>query len=253
MNLENKTILISGGGSGIGLAIAKRLNIPGNKVIICGRNEEKLRIVAEQNGFFAIPCDITNDEAQELLFDTIRQQFGHLDVLINNAGVMHVYNFSNESKTLLLIEHEITLNCTAQLKMTFRALPLLKMSKEPAVVFVSSGTAYIPSPLSIVYTGTKSLLHHFSENLRVQLKPTGIKVFELLPPPTETDMAGKVKSKVDMSRFSFIKAEEVANALYYGMRENKYEILVGLSKVMKIVSRLAPQFLFKQMSKIVPE
>ncbi|MEM1074981.1 MAG: SDR family NAD(P)-dependent oxidoreductase [Pseudomonadota bacterium] len=253
MELRNKKILITGGGSGIGLAIAKELKALENEVVICGRDQDRLESAARNHGLNAISCDISDDEDQIRLMEYMKDAHNGLDILVNNAGVMHVYNFANDPATLDYLDQEISINCSAQLKLTYRALPLLKRSDDPALVFVSSGTAYMPAPLSLVYTGTKSLIHHFCENLRVQIKPHGIKIFEILPPPTDTGLAETVQSKVDMSQFSFMKAEDVAKALADGMQADKYEIPVGLSKIIKVASRLAPKFVFKQLSKTYPE
>ncbi|MEM6889188.1 MAG: SDR family NAD(P)-dependent oxidoreductase [Pseudomonadota bacterium] len=253
MELRNKKVLVTGGSSGIGLAIAKELKALGNEVVICGRNQDRLDSAAKTHGLDTITADISDNDDQVGLMEYMKATHKGLDILVNNAGVMHVYNFANDPKTLDYLDQEISLNCSAQLKLSYRALPLLKQSDDPALVFVSSGTAYMPAPLSLVYTGTKSLIHHFCQSLRVQIKPHGIKVFELLPPPTETGLADTVKSKVDMSQFSFMKADDVAKALVDGMKADRYEIPVGLSRIIKLASRFAPRLVFKQLSKTYPE
>lgn len=253
MNIRGKTVLVTGGGSGIGLAIAKAFVGLGNDVIVCGRDSEKLDRAAAEYGVGSFVCDITDGVQQDRLIEHITTKYGRLDVLVNNAGVLHAYNFAKDTDTLSLVDHEITLNTSAELKLTYRALPLLRRSEQAAIVYVTSGTVYTPSPFSLVYTGTKSLVHHFADSLRVQLKPEGILVFEIQPPPTDTGMADNVKAKFDMSKFKLEHPDTIARALVRGMQSDKYTIAVGLSKVMRAMSRLAPGLLFRQMSTIVPE
>jgi uncharacterized oxidoreductase len=158
---------------------------------------------------------------------------------------MHSYDFLSDPDTADKLQAEIEINAIAPLKLTYSALPLLKLSREPAIVFVSSGLAYIPFYATPAYSGSKALIHHSAQALRQQFKRYGIRVFELLPPITDTPMAAGMNVK----GFKKSPPEEVVAELIHGMQNEKFEIAAGASKQLRLMSRLAPGFLFKQMTK----
>ncbi|NCP65033.1 MAG: SDR family NAD(P)-dependent oxidoreductase [Paraglaciecola sp.] len=244
MNLSGNVILVTGGGSGIGAAIATRFKAMGNPVIICGRNKIKLQAAAENMGVNHIVCDVSDEQQVKAMLEQINQIYGHLDILVNCAGVMHTYDFFSDPDTASRIQTEIEINAIAPLKLTYAALPLLQQSSHPAIVFVSSGLAYIPFFATPAYSGSKALIHHSAQALRQQFKKHGIRVFELLPPITDTPMA----EGVDVKGFKKSSPEEVVDALIDGMLKEKFEIAAGASRQLRFMSRLAPGFLFKQMT-----
>lgn len=245
MELINKIVLVTGGGSGIGSEIAQQFKAMGNTVIICGRNQEKLNQAASGMGVQAIQCDISKSEQCAAMLQQINCDHHRLDILVNCAGVMFTYDFYNDPETASKIESEIEINTIAPLRLTHTALPLLKKSAQPSIVFVSSGLAYVSFFATPAYSGTKALIHHSAQALRAQLKPHGIKVFELLPPITDTPMA----EGANTGGFKKSSTADVVNELIAGMKTDKFEIAAGASKQLRFMSRLAPSFLFKQMVK----
>lgn len=245
MDLTSKIILVTGGGSGIGLELTRQLVTLGNTVIICGRDAGKLAEAAREAGAEAIAGDVTRAEDQERILTVIEAQHGRLDLLINNAGIFLAYDFKNDPDTLQKIEREVAINATAPLTLTRRALPLLVKSGQPGVLFIGSGIAFVASPGTPVYSGTKALIHHCAQTLRHQLKPHGITVFEALPPVVDTDMASVLKS----DNFKKMKPVDLVRDILGGLRRNQTEMLLGQSRQIKLLSRIAPAFLFRQFAK----
>jgi len=245
MDMTSRIILVTGGGSGIGLELTRQLVALDNTVFICGRDATRLEEAAAATGAVPITGDVTNTNDQERILSTIREQHGRLDILINNAGIFLAYDFRSDPDALQKIESEIAINATAPLTLTWRALPLLEASAQPAVLFIGSGIAFVASPGTPIYSGTKALIHHCAQTLRHQLQPHGITVFEALPPVVDTDMAKVLKSK----NFRKMKPADLVRDILEGMRRNQTEMLLGQSRQIKLMSRIAPAFLFRQFAK----
>lgn len=235
MELENKIIFITGGSSGIGLAIAKVMAELGNTVVVCGRNEA--RLAAAQTAvpdLHTIPCDITKDTDQIVALAEIEERYGRLDVLINNAGMQHNYLLPQETDIADRVAQEVMLNLTALITLTHRALPLLQESSTAVIVNVGSGTGLMPKLDGLVYSATKAAVHNFTIGLRWQLAAQNIQVFELFPPVVDTDMtAGRDEDKVSPG--------VVAQTLLAGMKQNRTEIYVGKMKALPWLVRFVPQ------------
>ncbi|MEZ5800086.1 MAG: SDR family NAD(P)-dependent oxidoreductase [Nitratireductor sp.] len=245
MDLTSKIILVTGGGSGIGLELTRQLAALGNTVVICGRDAAKLVEAERQTGAQAIVGDVTRAQDQERILSDIEAQHGRLDLLINNAGVFLAYDFRTDPETLHKIESEIAINAVAPLTLTRRALPLLEKSLQPGVLFIGSGIAFVAAPGTPVYSGTKALIHHVAQTLRHQLQPHGITVFEALPPVVDTDMAKVLKS----GNFKKMKPNDLVRGLLKVCAETRPEMLLGQSRQIKWMSRIAPAFLFRQFAK----
>jgi uncharacterized oxidoreductase len=190
MKLSKQVVLITGGGSGIGLALAKKFLDNDNTVIITGRNLGKLEKVKERNPKIHISqSDVTAAADVQKLVSHVEQKFGGLDVLINNAGIMNLVDAGNESNDLQKQMQEIEINYNSPIRILHYFLPLLKKSKNAVLVNVSSGLAYVPFAQAPTYSGTKSALHFWTLAISPQLKPHNIKVVELLPPVVDTPLA----------------------------------------------------------------
>jgi uncharacterized oxidoreductase len=195
---SKQTVLITGGGSGIGLALAKKFLSQGNIVIISGRNLAKLeKVKADLPDIHIFQSDVTQEEDVKKLAGTIQNKFGGIDVLVNNAGIMQLFDTGNESNSLQKQFEEIEINYHSPIRMLHHFLPQLKKSENAVLVNVSSGLAYVPFAQSPVYSGTKSAVHFWTQSIRPQLKPHGIKVIELLPPVVDTKLAKDADLKDD--------------------------------------------------------
>lgn len=248
MKQSNQKILITGGGSGIGLALAKIFLAHNNIVIITGRNLTKLeKIKAELPDIHFFQSDVTREEDVIQLAETVQDQFGGIDVLINNAGIMLLFDTGNESNSLLNQFEEIEINYHSPIRMLHYFLPQLKKSKNAVLVNVSSGLAYVPFAQSPVYSGTKAAVHFWTKSIRPQLKSHGIKVIELLPPVVATKLAEDADLKDD--NLKPMSPEKLAEIFWKNYTSGKEEITPGISSVLKFMSRLAPKFIFKQLNK----
>ena len=248
MELKKKTILITGGTSGIGLALATELLALGNTVIITGRDLAKLTQTKN-----ALPklhifqSDVTDIDSIKILFDTLIKQFPNLDILINNAGIMRKLPI-NEPRALDDVTREIDTNLSGPVRMIQQFLPHLKTRKDAAIINVSSGLAFIPYPVSPVYSATKAALHSFTQSLRIQLEGTNVTVIELAPPPVETPLLRNEFAE-EMKGQKAMDAKILAQKAIAGIQAGRLEIRPGISNVLKIMSRVAPQFMLKQLAK----
>jgi uncharacterized oxidoreductase len=249
MKQSNQTILITGGGSGIGLALAKKFMENDNTVIITGRNLSKLEAVQKEFPKIQIfQSDVTDDVDVRKLADDIQQKFNVVDVLINNAGIMNLVDTGNVSNDLQKQMQEIEINYNSPIRVLHYFLPLLKKSKNAVLVNVSSGLAYVSFAQAPVYSGTKSALHFWTLGIRPQLKTHGIKVIELLPPVVDTPLAHGADIAED-DNLKPMPPEKLADIFWKDFINGKEEITPGISKQLKLMSRLAPKFIFKQLNK----
>jgi uncharacterized oxidoreductase len=239
MRLEDLVIFITGGASGIGLALARVLLEQHNTVVVSGRNATKLAEAKRSTpGLHTVESDATDPAQSKAALDSIVKQFGRLNVLVNNAGIMLSWDIlrENDVEHLEAIDREVAVNYLAPVKLTTLALPILVRQDRAAVVNVASGLAYAPIARFPVYCGTKAALHSFSKSLRHQLENTQVRVFDVLPPRTATDLNPEM-------RRSRTSAETVAKKVLRGMERDRYEIAIGESKALKIMERIAPAFI----------
>lgn len=234
MKIHDNTVLVTGGASGIGLALAKALAIRGNVVVVCGRNALKLEAVHQENPTInTFHCDIANDQAQQRLLEHIAQKYPKLNVLINNAGIQHTIDFADTKNHTGLIEEEVNINFLAQVKLTDRFLPILIHHPSAAIVNITSALALVPKQSAPVYCATKAAMHNFTKALRYQLENTSVKVFEIMPALVDTEMTkGRGKNK--------ITPEALAIEALQGMESNKYEIRIEKTKILFLLNRLLP-------------
>ena len=251
MKLLGNTILITGGASGIGWELTQRLEKLGNTVLITGRDQAKLEKAKKAlPKIHTFQSDVSDTKAIAQLHENVVKQFPELNFLVNNAGIMRSINLHDKAGDLLDITREIEINLCGPIRMVKQFLPHLKQKPEAAIVNVSSGLAFVPLPMSPVYCATKAALHSFTQSLRVQLKRTRVKVFELAPPATQTELLGDFNSD-DMKGVSIMKVEDMVSAAIRGIESDQFEIRPGQANQLKMMSRLAPEFILKQMSKPV--
>jgi uncharacterized oxidoreductase len=191
MKLNGNTILITGGGSGIGLALAKRFAKAGSQVVICGRREEQLELAKKETpALHAVVGDISTESGRETLFKQVSQEFPELNVLINNAGIQNRPPPLIEQQDWRKHSLEIATNLEAPIHLSMLFLPHLLKKKDPSLINVTSGLAFAPISLMPTYCMTKAALHSFTLSLRHQLKATPVQVIELIPPAVNTDLGG---------------------------------------------------------------
>ena len=237
----------SGGGT-CGFELAKQLQARGNTLIITGRNPERIEATRRAlPGVQVFQSDASDVQAIAALHDQIVGQFPALDVLINNAGIMRNLSFT-PCQALLDVTREIDINLSGPIRMTERFLPHLAKRPGALLINVTSGLAFIPFTPAPIYSATKVALHAFTQVLRAQLEGTGITVVELAPPGVETplfrgEFEAETKGQKGME-VAVLAARAIA-----GIEAGKLEIRPGLSNVLKIMSRIAPNFMFQQLTK----
>jgi uncharacterized oxidoreductase len=250
MKLEKKTVLITGGTSGIGLELAKQLLQRGNTVIVTGRDQEKLDATKRAlPGIHTLQSDVSDSRAIAALSASVLAQFPALDVLINNAGVMRNLDL-NQVRDLNDVTREIEINLNGPVRMVQQFLPHLKTRKGALIINVSSGLAFIPFPASPVYCATKAAIHSFTQSLRVQMEGKGVTVVELAPPAVETPLL-RGEFAEEMKGQKGMDVTALAKSAIAGIEAGKLEIRPGLANVLKAMSRIAPQFMLKQVVKMM--
>ena len=187
MKLNNNTILITGGTSGIGLALGKKLKEMNNKVILLGRNTEILNELKKE-GYYTICCDLRNQQEIDAAILTVQNKFPELNVLFNNAGMQFNYLFTDTVIPLEKMNQEVEINLTGQIILTHLLVPVLAANKNPYIINTTSGLGAFPKKDGLVYSATKAAMRSFTTGLRYNLQDFGIKVLEFIPPVTKTAM-----------------------------------------------------------------
>ena len=234
MKLEGRTILITGGTAGIGFAMAGQLARRGNRVAVCGRTPECVEAAAGAiPGIRGLVCDVAVEEHRRKLHDRLTDAGWRIDVLINNAGIGEACDFAHTPDAGERAQREIEIDLIAPLRMTHLFLPALMEAGEAAVINVTSGYALRPAPVAPGYTAAKSGLHFFTCSLRAQLAGTGVEVFEVLPPMTDTRMTrGAAVHKMS--------AAAVARKALRGVERGRREICIGEVRWLKAAARWGP-------------
>jgi uncharacterized oxidoreductase len=242
------TILITGGATGIGLALAEVLLKERNEVVICGRREHKLLEAKEKLPKIHIrKCNIADTEERKALFDWTTASFSNLNILVNNAGIQREIDFRKGTADLLNGENEIETNLQAPIHLSALFIPHLMKQEEAAIVNISSGLAFIPLAIMPLYCATKAALHSFSLSLRHQMKDTNIRVFEIAPPTVDTELDKGARDKRGQENRG-IKPEEVAEATIHALGKDGFETAIGQAQFLRMGARTEPERIFQMIN-----
>jgi len=224
MKITEKTVLITGGGSGIGLEIAKLLNSKGSRVLIVGRNGDKLqKSAAGLANVSTFQADITVAEDVDRLVKKINEDYEDISFVINNAAAANVYKHSSASFSFDKASEEMSTNYLAVIRLNEALLPLLKRQPEAGIVNVTSVVAFAPVTVIPTYSDTKAALHSYTLALRHTLQiDTAVKVFELMPPLVNTEFSKDIGGEANG-----IPSSTVAQSLIDGIENDVYQIHVG--------------------------
>ena len=190
MKLTDNTILITGGGSGIGRGLAEAFHALGNKVIIAGRRQQALKETTGANpGMASVTLDINDPAAIQAFAAEVIGLHPTLNVLINNAGIARQEDLKAHADPAKA-EAMITTNILGPIRLTAALLPHLQKQPHSTIINVSSGLAFVPLPLAPTYSATKAALHSYTESLRFQFRGTPVEVLEIIPPYVQTELGG---------------------------------------------------------------
>lgn len=205
MDMRSNTILITGGGSGIGRGLAEAFHARGNQVVIAGRRLEVLEDTVRANpGMASYVVDLQDPAAIRGFAAKVAADFPRLNVLVNNSGIMRAEDLRAQAEDLSDMEAIIATNLLGPLRLTAALLPLLQRQARSVIMNVSSGLAFLPLATTPTYCATKAALHSYTESLRYQLRGTSTEVIELVPPYVATDLMNGASDPRAMPLAEFI-------------------------------------------------
>ncbi|OMF37729.1 hypothetical protein BK133_04105 [Paenibacillus sp. FSL H8-0548] len=241
MRLKGHTVMITGGASGIGFAIAKKLAQMNNKVIIVGRDQGKLEAArAEVPELVTLSYDISLEAERVALASLLAERYPDLTMLINNAGIQYQCRFDVDPPSVQEIHQEMETNFIAAVRLSSLLIPLLQNKPEAAIINISSGLAIAPKAGAPIYCASKAALSSFTRSLRYQLEHTPIQVFEVLAPLVDTSMTqGRGRGKMSTAAF----AEECVA----GLARNRVVLRIGKTKLLYLLHRIAPSVAYRML------
>jgi uncharacterized oxidoreductase len=245
MKLSNRTILITGGSAGIGLAFALKFLELGNEVIVTGRRQAVLdQVKAKYPKLHAIQSDVADPSQIAALATRVKADFPKLDVLMNNAGILLYKNLKSSAADLTGLMAEMNINVGGVVGMTSALIDVLKGNKG-TVINVSSGLAFVPLPAAPIYSATKAAIHSYTQSLRFQLEETGVEVIEIMPPAVKTAMTTELAE----GGGTVITTDELVKQSFALLKAGALEIRPGQSRQLAFLRRLAPDFINRQLWK----
>ena len=191
MNTTDNTILITGGGSGIGRALAEAFHRLGNQVIVAARGQKSLdETTAANPGMKSLTVNASDPKSIQSFAGQVTKENPSLNVLINNAGIMRPENLLERPNNLSDAETTVATNLLGPIRLTTALLPALRKQSRATIINVSSGLAFVPLAMTPTYCATKAAIHSYTQSLRYQLATTNVEVIELIPPYVQTTLMG---------------------------------------------------------------
>ena len=246
MKLTSRTILITGGSAGIGLAFALKFLELGNQVIVTGRRQSVLDDLKRNHPKLqTIQSDVADPEQIAALARRMKAEYPKLDVLMNNAGIMLHKNLRAPATDLDGLMTEMNVNVGGVIRTTSAFIDILAANKG-TVINVSSALAFVPLPSAPVYCATKAAVHSYTQSLRFQLEGTGVEVIELMPPAVKTDLSADMANG---DGFTLLTTEELVKQSFASLRKGALEVRPGQARLLALMRRVAPGFINRQLWK----
>ena len=246
MRTSNNTVLITGGASGIGLALARRFLNAGSCVVICGRREAKLREARDiDNRLDTLVADVSTSAGRLVLVESMVRDFPALNVLVNNAGIQRRIRLEDQEPWETARE-ELATNLEAPIHLTRLLLPHLISKPGATIINITSGLAFVPLARTPLYSATKAALHSFTLSLRHQLKDTPVRVIEIAPPAVDTDLGGP-----GLHTFG-VNVDEFADGAFAKLEGDDLEIGYGFGERALRASRGELEQLFARINAAQP-
>jgi uncharacterized oxidoreductase len=250
LDVGGNTLLITGGATGIGFALAEKFANAGSVVIVCGRRRSKLEAAKKKLPALHVrQCDTSVESERRSLLRWATRRFPDLNILVNNAGIQRQMDFTSPTvnKPLSPKDDEVTINLAASIRLCALFAPVLLKREKAAIVNISSGLAFVPIAMMPVYCATKAAIHSFTISLRHQLRGTSVRVIEAAPPTTDTELDASFAGEEEQA-YRGISPQEVAAAIMEGMKADKQEILIGQAQGLYQAARRDPETIFKQLN-----
>jgi uncharacterized oxidoreductase len=242
MELSSQSVLITGGATGIGFAMAERFARAGSDVVICGRREAALRDAQHRcPAIRTRVCDLATASSRQALFDWAVSERPRLNVLVNNAGIQRYVRLT-EQEPWERTHEEVAINFEAPVHLSRLFVPWLLEQNAPVIINITSGLGFSPLARAPIYSATKAAMHSFTLSLRHQLAGTPIRVIEIVPPAVDTDLGGP-----GLHTFG-VPVDELADAIMTGLHEGATEVAYGFADQARRASRAELDGMFSRMN-----
>lgn len=244
MNLQNQTVLITGGSSGIGLELARQLLAMNNTVIICGRSAEKLAGARNAIPVHTVQCDVSSSSGRDALMHWLSEHHPECNVLVNNAAIVHRTSFYDDPHIVEKAILEIDVNLVAPIALGKLFLSRRVAPKACTIINITTGLIYAPRAVYPIYNATKAALHSFTQVLRHQLKGKNIELFEVIMSVVATPW-----HKGNVPKIA-ITPEAAVREMIAGLQKGKPEIRIGAVRKLYWLSRIAPSLAFRIINRV---
>jgi uncharacterized oxidoreductase len=238
MKLSERTVLVTGGAGGIGLGIAEAFHQSKSRVVVCGRDLEKLSAVEKNfHGITVLQCDVGNARQREELAAEVLRRFPGLDTLVNNAGVQRYIDLKKGYDLFKSGEDEIAINFVSIVELTALFIGPLMKRPTAAIINVGSGLGFMPMLHTPIYSATKAAVHTYTLVLRQQLKDTSVKVIEIVPPMVDTGLNREGRDRAHL-KFRGVSVPEYMPTIIAGLENDAEMIFHGDGESIMSESRI---------------
>ncbi len=245
MRLEGNKVLITGGSSGLGFELTKRLINKHNKVLICGRSLDKLNKTKEILPNVEIfKADVSKFDDCQKLVNWVIKEHSDCNILINNAAITHIANFNMETEVLKMARSEVETNLMAPITLSKLFLPVIKKNTGAGIVNITSGLVFAPKAVYPFYNATKAALHSFTQVLRMQMKTSSVSIIEVMFPAVDTPWHLGNPPAIAIS------PEKAIEEMIREIEKGKTEIKIGKVKILQSLARISPSFALKKINQL---